>query len=321
MYPSERNPGANIACGGAAQTSYDSATTHRPGDLAFSVSLALAQVVASLSSTENYKFRAVTAVVAPDTESEHPPVGCMDSASNITNHILHSAFGKTSQSAKQKSSTRQQFTSSNMPGPDIFRQIISLIEVTEDMIGAFSSIENLPSLPEAFQEANKRLPLVEQILRDAKRPAKKLKSAKDAQELEIVLHSFHEKANKLLEIVEKNWRRLKSWIRFIYGKQRVETLMDGLLEDLGTLIANRVFLGEMQKQIEPLTKAREELAEVSCSLAESDVAHRPRAANQYGANSRQYNLFGGGTQKITEGHYFEAHGNQNFGIVPPTESI
>jgi hypothetical protein len=33
-----------------------------------------------------------------------------------------------------------------MPGPDIFRQIISLIEVTEDMIGAFSSIENLPTV-------------------------------------------------------------------------------------------------------------------------------------------------------------------------------
>jgi hypothetical protein len=100
--------GANIACGGAAQTSYDSATTHQPGDLAFSVSLALAQVVAFLSNTENYKFRAVTAVVPPDRKSEHPLVGCMDSAFKITDHILHSGFDKTSQPAKQKSSTRQQ---------------------------------------------------------------------------------------------------------------------------------------------------------------------------------------------------------------------
>lgn len=214
-----------------------------------------------------------------------------------------------------------------MSGPDIFRQIISLIEVTDDIIGAFSSIENLPSLPEAFQEANKRLPLVEQILRDAKNPAKKLKSAEDAQALEIVLHSFHGKANKLLEIAEKIGEDSKAgYDSSVYrgiimkqGKQRVETLMDGLLEDLGTLIANRVFLGEMQRQIEPLTKAREELAGVSCSLTESDVADQPRAANQYGANSRQYNLFGGGTQKITEGHYFEAHGNQNFGTIPPHE--
>ncbi|OJJ52100.1 hypothetical protein ASPSYDRAFT_52505 [Aspergillus sydowii CBS 593.65] len=215
-----------------------------------------------------------------------------------------------------------------MSGPDIFREIISLIEVTEDIIGAFSSIENLPRLPEAFQEANKRLPLVEQILRDAKSPAKKLNSTEDAQALEIVLYSFHEKANKLLEIVKKIGEDSKAgYDSSVYrgmimkqGKQRVETLMDGLLEDLGTLVANRVFLGEMQRQIEPLAKAREELAEVSCSLTESDLADQPKAANQYGAKSRQYNLFGGGTQKITEGHYFEAHGNQTFGIVPPTES-
>lgn len=56
------------------------------------------------------------------------------------------------------------------------------------------------------------------------------------------------------------------------GKQRVETLMDGLLGDPGTLASNRVFLEEMQRQIEPLAKAREELAEVSSSLAESDLA-------------------------------------------------
>lgn len=105
------------------------------------------------------------------------------------------------------------------------------------------------------------------------------------------------------------------------GKQRVETLMDGLLEDLGTLAANRLFLGEMQRQIGPLAKAREELAQVPSSLAEADLADQPTAANQYGANSRQYNVFGGGTQKIAEGHYFEAHGNQTFGLVPPTVSI
>jgi hypothetical protein len=216
-----------------------------------------------------------------------------------------------------------------MSSPDIFRQIISLIEVTEDLMGAFNSIEKLPSFPEAFQEANKRLPLVEQILRDAKSLAKKLESAEDTRALGIVLYGFHEKANKLLEIVAKIGEDSKAeYNSSVYrgiimkqGKQRVETLMDGLLEDLGTLAANRLFLGEMQRQIEPLAKAREELAQVPSSLAEADLADQPTAANQYGANSRQYNVFGGGTQKIAEGHYFEAHGNQTFGLVPPTVSI
>ncbi len=50
-------------------------------------------------------------------------------------------------------------------------------------------------------------------------------------------------------------------------------------------------------------------------------AERPGlAANQYGDNNRQYNQFGEGTQKIVGGHYFEAQGNQNFGMVPPKES-
>ncbi|OKO90002.1 hypothetical protein PENSUB_13543 [Penicillium subrubescens] len=44
------------------------------------------------------------------------------------------------------------------------------------------------------------------------------------------------------------------------------------------------------------------------------------AAGQYGDNNRQYNQFGEGAQKIVDGHYFEAHGNQNFGMVPPKES-
>lgn len=35
-------------------------------------------------------------------------------------------------------------------------------------------------------------------------------------------------------------------------------------------------------------------------------------ANQYGEKSRQYNLIGGGSQKIVEGQYFMAQGNQHF---------
>lgn len=50
-------------------------------------------------------------------------------------------------------------------------------------------------------------------------------------------------------------------------------------------------------------------------------ADQPDAAVQHGNNARQYNLIGEGTQKITDGHYFEANGDQNFGMIPPKDSI
>ena len=46
-------------------------------------------------------------------------------------------------------------------------------------------------------------------------------------------------------------------------------------------------------------------------------ADKPRPACQYGRNGRQYNLYGVGTQRIADGHYFEAQGNQNFAMIPP----
>ena len=216
-----------------------------------------------------------------------------------------------------------------MSDPDISRQIISLIKVTENIMEAYDSIKNLSSLPQAFQETKKRLPLVEQTLQNAKSPAKNLKSAEDVQALQMVLYSFDDKANKLLGIFEKLGRISRgeydsSVYRAIImkqGNQRVESLMDGILEDLGILVANEAFLKEMYRQIEPLAKAREELAEVSASLSDSDLADHPRTANQYGDTSRQYNLFGEGIQKIAEGHYFEAQGDQNFGMFPSKASV
>lgn len=53
--------------------------------------------------------------------------------------------------------------------------------------------------------------------------------------------------------------------------------------------------------------------------ADPSVTKKPGVANQYGENNRQYIMFSEGTQKNTEGHYFEAKGDQNFGTIPPIE--
>lgn len=55
--------------------------------------------------------------------------------------------------------------------------------------------------------------------------------------------------------------------------------------------------------------------------ANPSLGEQPGIASQYGGNNRQYNLFSEGTQKNTEGHYFEAKGDQNFGMIPAKESM
>jgi hypothetical protein len=215
-----------------------------------------------------------------------------------------------------------------MSGPEIHRQIAGLIEVIENIIEAYDSIKNLRDLPEAFQEVSKRLPLVEQTLRDAKMPVKKLKSADDAIVMENVLHSCDEKTDKLLEVFRKIANKSKDkYDSSVYravvikqDKQRVETLMGGILEDLAGLVAHRVFPAEVQKHVGPLKEAKEELAKVSPSLADSDLDEQPGAANQYGNNNHQYNNFGNGNLKKVDGNNYESKGDMNFGMIPPKKS-
>ena len=52
----------------------------------------------------------------------------------------------------------------------------------------------------------------------------------------------------------------------------------------------------------------------------SDFEEQPSSANQSGDGNRQFNNFGTGIMKNVDGHYFEAKGDQNFGMIPPRES-
>ncbi len=73
-----------------------------------------------------------------------------------------------------------------------------------------------------------------------------------------------------------------------------------------------------QRQIEPLAKAREELGEAPPSRLSAELDKQPRAVTQPGDGNRQYNNFGNGTINNFDGHYFEAKGDQNFGMTPST---
>ncbi|KAK4466273.1 hypothetical protein QBC42DRAFT_259785 [Cladorrhinum samala] len=218
-----------------------------------------------------------------------------------------------------------------MPATEIPRLVADLIEATEDIIEAYDKIKDLRDLPEAFQELNKWLPLVEETLREAKTPAKKVKPGHDASELETRLSSCGEKTDKLLEMfqkVAKKSTKLQEYDASAYrsiaiklGKHRAEALMVGILEDLEVLAAHPVFQAAMQKQVEPLSKAREQLENVPPSLLDSDLEEeQARTVSQSGNWNRQFNNFGTGVMKNVDGHYFEAKGDQNFGIIPPRES-
>ena len=209
-------------------------------------------------------------------------------------------------------------------GFEIFGLISAIITITDTTIEVYSAIKDLHELPEAFQQVNYRLPLVKEILEDVKKRAKNASSS-EAKALKGVLESCEKKAKELQKIFIEIAKESTSskFIISVYRplvlklgkKARVEDLMDGILNDLGLLAAHQVFQTAMQRQVKPLEKAREELANVPPSLPDSEFEEKPGAANQYGDGNRQNNVFGG-TQNNIEGHYFDAKGDQNFGTIP-----
>ena len=213
-----------------------------------------------------------------------------------------------------------------MSSTELPNQIAALLSAAEDIIEAYGAIENLSGLPKAFQGVNECLPLVEHTLREMRIPARKLGSAADTG-LETPLKRCEERAEKLLEIFQKIARKSGGeYVSSVYrqiavklGKHRVETLMDGILEDLAILAAHRAFHAAVMKQVEPLAKTREGLAKVPPSLPDSDFDNQPAAAAIYGDGNRQFNAFGG-TQNNVDGNFFEAKGDQHFGTIPPKET-
>ncbi|SPO01800.1 uncharacterized protein DNG_04473 [Cephalotrichum gorgonifer] len=209
-----------------------------------------------------------------------------------------------------------------MSDPEIPEQIADLIRATENIIETYDAIKDISGLPEAFHEVAKWLQLVEETLRKMKIPRRKLGSVDDARAIEARLDGFEQKIDKLLEIFQKIAEKSKEkYVSSVYrtiaiklGKNRVETLMDGILEALAGLAGHHVFVSVLQEQVESLTKAREELAKTPPSLPDSDFEEQLGAAIMYGDGNQQFNAFGG-PQTNVSGHYFASRGAQNFGEI------
>ncbi|KFZ19687.1 hypothetical protein V502_03498 [Pseudogymnoascus sp. VKM F-4520 (FW-2644)] len=187
----------------------------------------------------------------------------------------------------------------------------------------FGKILQLPGLPEAFKGAAKCLLLNKEVFVTTHVQLWKLQP-KDEKALGTPVQNCLDNLDKIEEISRKIYDSSKGKydaseyraIAIQIGKQRVETLMDDILKRLGDMLAHEAFQDGMQKEVNMLAKAREELAELPPSLLESDFDEQPRAATMYGDNNRQYNASGSAMQKNVGGNYFEAKGDQNFGTIP-----
>jgi len=213
-----------------------------------------------------------------------------------------------------------------MSGLEVFGLVVNIISVAETIIQVYDAIKDLHGLPEAFHEVNKRLPLVEHTLRDVKSQTKKITSAEEANALSTLLKSCQQKITELQTIfneIAKNSKDnfvvsvYKSLLAKLGKKGRVETLMDGILKDLGILVVHHVFQTSTQKHVEELDKARKELAKVPQSLPDSEFDDNGGNATQIGGRD-QHNIWGDNAKTIY-GNNFDAGRDQNFGMIPSTD--
>lgn len=221
-----------------------------------------------------------------------------------------------------------------MSGIEIFGVITGATALTETLLKLYTAIKNRndPTLPEAFHEVGKRLPLVEQILTLAKgrtdnlesedREAKALQQALEGcksklfqlQEIFQNISKGNGKEKPLMDIYQKIVRKLK-----LDNKSgRVEALMKDVLESLQLFTMHRTFKDAMEAQAVNIAKAVEDMEKVATEAPSlPDFPEETGGANiNYGEIHRQFVNWGeqtnieGGQWNIA-GAYI--HGDQVLG--------
>ncbi|KAL2823016.1 hypothetical protein BJX63DRAFT_376077 [Aspergillus granulosus] len=211
-------------------------------------------------------------------------------------------------------------------GFEILSLISSTITIIEITIEVYDAIEDLHGLPKAFQQVSDRLPLVKDILVDAKGQAKNTDSSTEATSPKSLLESCEKKAKELQNIFvgiakesaggKSVLSAYRSIVLKLGKKSRVETLMNDILKDLGVLAAHNLFQAATQKRVEEVEKARQELEKVPPSLSDSDFDEEPSSVKQT-AGRDIYNFSGGSTLEKTDGNNYKAQGNMYIGTVSP----
>ncbi|KAJ0293010.1 hypothetical protein CBS470a_002211 [Colletotrichum nupharicola] len=192
---------------------------------------------------------------------------------------------------------------------------LSVISSTIGIIGAVASayetIKKIQNLPKAFDEVNKNLPLVRDVLQHPS-------VAENSDSIREAIKTCHDKVELLQKIfaaleekckdrdAAKTWKRARAWYReAMRGMQadRVEGLMKEILDSMRILAMSQVF--SLNDDLDEIKEAINSLSKVEPSLDDSEMemgAIYAQQTNRDHATGTQYNMSGGVlTQGITRG--------------------
>ncbi|KAH8782070.1 hypothetical protein BGZ57DRAFT_886228 [Hyaloscypha finlandica] len=148
--------------------------------------------------------------------------------------------------------------------------LISIIEATKTV---YNAAKDAKDQLEAFRQVAARLPLVIEILHNAKKATQRLdETAQEA--LEPILESCKAKAENLKEIFQKvirkdddKWHdRYKKALGTLGKGDKVECLMEGILKDIQVLACERLQGTATEAQVKEIEEAIKQMNEIPSSL-------------------------------------------------------
>lgn len=190
--------------------------------------------------------------------------------------------------------------------------IASVIAICGAITKTYETIDKITGLPKAFDQVQKDLPFVRNILDRAQERLNNSEPTDDQRKAILaVAKPCDDKAKELKRIFDeletkcKQDQDVKSWarVRLLYREalrgvkaHRVESLMNDILKGVEKLAWNEVFRLAMQEDLEGIQKAIEELSKVQPSLDDSEfdtigTIHAGQTVAQ-GATAQQNNSQG-----------------------------
>jgi len=171
---------------------------------------------------------------------------------------------------------------------------LAILQFIQQISSAYQTIQRLKGLPKAFEVVGQNIPLLEdtlELVRTQLRERLQENSIDDLtkESIETILNRCRTRAKKLKTIFDeihgknkennaREWSALDDFYRkrvLTLGKaNRVETLMQGMLDDLKNLTMNQVFRLASQRQVEMLEKrlmeAIDKLSKVEPSIDDAE---------------------------------------------------
>ncbi|KAL8364974.1 hypothetical protein RB595_003997 [Gaeumannomyces hyphopodioides] len=218
---------------------------------------------------------------------------------------------------------------------DPLSAIASVVAIIGAISTAYKTISTISGLPKAFDQVGKHLPLVQGMVEDI-RDRLGSTTINDGQRESIlgVLGDCDDKVKELKRIFDalekkckedqraRSWARVRGWYReALHGVKGhlVETLMNGILEDVKKLSLHEIFRLATQEDVKHIQEALEELSKVKPSLDDSEFESKGSIyANQTVAEGAfgQQNNPSGGSNSFISGKYNVTGENATVNFAP-----